>query len=68
MMGYYGYHGYMPYGSNFTLLGPILMILFWIIVVVLIVYLVRGEAGISHKLGGHTNETALDILKKRYAK
>jgi len=42
MYGYYGYDGYIPFGGSFTFLGPILMILFWIIVIVLIVYLVRA--------------------------
>jgi len=68
MMGWYGYNGYMPFGSNFTFLGPILMILFWIIVIVLIVYLVRGGYGMGYKQGGHGGDRALDILKERYAK
>jgi uncharacterized membrane protein len=45
------------------------MILFWIIVIVLIVYLVRGNIMISHKQDGQQgSKTALDILKERYAK
>ena len=68
MMGYYGYNGYAPFEGSFTFLGPILMILFWVIVIVLIVYLVRGGHGMSCKQGGHGGNRALDILKERYAK
>jgi putative membrane protein len=68
MMGYYGYNGYGPFGQNFTFLGPILMIIFWAIVIILIVYLVRGGTGAIHKHGGQGGETALDILEKRYAR
>ncbi|NCP77119.1 SHOCT domain-containing protein [Candidatus Gracilibacteria bacterium] len=68
MYGYYGYDGYIPFGGSFTFLGPILMILFWIIVIVLIVYLVRAGHGGDYKQGGHGGKTALDILKERYAK
>ncbi|MDD5198071.1 MAG: SHOCT domain-containing protein [Candidatus Gracilibacteria bacterium] len=68
MMHWYGYNGYVPFGENFTFLGPILMILFWVAVIVLIVYLVRGDLGGSFKPGGQGNKTALDILRERYAK
>jgi len=44
------------------------MIIFWILIIVLIVYLIRGEMGSSHKQLGHTGETSMDLLKKRYAK
>lgn len=43
MYGYYGYDGYMPFGEHFTFLGPILMVLFWVFIIVLVVYLVRGD-------------------------
>ncbi|HBB27145.1 TPA: electron transporter RnfE [Candidatus Gracilibacteria bacterium] len=43
------------------------MVLFWVAVIVLIVYLVRGDLGVSHKLK-QGNKTAIDILKERYAK
>ncbi|MDD2892009.1 MAG: SHOCT domain-containing protein [Candidatus Gracilibacteria bacterium] len=68
MYGYYGYDGYMPFGEHFTFLGPILMVLFWVFIIVLVVYLVRGDTGFSHKHVGHAGKTALDILKERYAK
>lgn len=68
MMGYYGDYGYAPFG-NLTFLGPVLMIIFWVIVIVLIVYLVRGG---SRTMCGHhmenKGETALDVLEKRYAR
>lgn len=44
------------------------MIIFWILIIVLVVYLVRGEMGSSDKQLGHTGESPLDLLKKRYAK
>lgn len=46
--------------------GGIFMIAFWALVILGIVYLIRFIAGGSK--GGQENESALDILKKRYAK
>ena len=46
--------------------GWIFMILFWGLVILGIVYLVKLIAGGSNK--GDQSETALDILKKRYAR
>jgi len=46
--------------------GWLLMILFWILLILGIVYLVKLVAGSSKK--GEKEEAALDILKKRYAK
>ena len=46
--------------------GWLFMILFWALVILGIVYLVRMIAG-SGK-GAEKEETAMDILKKRYAK
>ncbi|NJD57257.1 MAG: SHOCT domain-containing protein [Nitrospirae bacterium] len=45
--------------------GWLFMIIFWILVILGVVYLVRLVAGGERKTAG---ETALDILKKRYAK
>jgi putative membrane protein len=67
MMGYYGYNGYMPFTGSLGFLGPILMILFWVAVIILIVYLVRGGYGMNYKQG-HGGGKSLDILKERYAK
>src|SRR5512145_2980958 len=50
--------------------GPVGMILFWILIVLLIVLLIRGlrsGKGIGRE-GGPPIESALDILKKRYAR
>ena len=46
-------------------MGMLLMVLFWIIVIAGIVYLVKWLTG--HGIAGRP-ETALDILKKRYAR
>jgi putative membrane protein len=46
-------------------MGPFMMAIFWILVVVAIVLVIRWAKGFV----GHTSgESALDILKKRYAK
>lgn len=45
-------------------LGPFSMIIFWILVIVVIVILINWSAG---QVKG-TDESALEILKKRYAK
>jgi len=46
--------------------GWILMILFWVLLILGIIYLVKVIAGSAKK--GEREETALDILKKRYAR
>lgn len=67
-MHWYGYNGYEPFGGSFAFLGPILMVLFWVAVIALIVYLVRGDLWASRKTDGQWHKTAVDILKERYAK
>jgi len=44
--------------------GPLFMIVFWILVVVLIVFLINQTVGKGKEAG----ESALEMLKKRYAK
>ncbi len=46
--------------------GWVWMLLFWALVIGGVVYLVKLIAGSTRREGRH--ETALDILKKRYAK
>ena len=68
-MGYYG-----DYIGGFGLIGPLFMIIFWVLIIWAIVALVRRSGGHSAGCcGGHDTEhgsdgKALDILKERYAK
>ncbi len=61
-MMHWGDYGW-GWGMGF---GGILMIVFWILFILGIVYLVKSIAG--SKKGAAREETALEILKKRYAK
>jgi len=62
MMGYYG-----DYMGGYGLFGPLLMIIFWGLIIWAVVALIN-------KSGNHNNEhaesgdQALNILKERYAK
>ncbi len=62
MMGNWG-----GLGGNLLWLGPIIMILFWILIIVGIVWLVRMAMGKRGSWRGFDNE-AERILKERYAK
>lgn len=60
------YSYYQPFGF----FGPIFMIIFWIIIIMAVVSLVRwgtGHSGRGHGCHGGGNK-ALDILKERFAK
>jgi len=57
---HWGYGWGMGFG-----LGWILMILFWALLILGVVYLVKMIAGAKK---GEPTENSLDILKKRYAK
>jgi len=65
MMDGYG----MPFGFGF---GGIFMILWWVIIIVGVIAVVRwlgqtsGSPGHGHSVGG--SRSAMDILKERYAR
>jgi putative membrane protein len=69
---YGGYGGWGPGMMGYGLMGwfpPIMMLIFWGAVIVGIIFLIRWLAHSSK--GGSTfrsEETALEILKKRYAR
>ncbi|MCL4476134.1 MAG: SHOCT domain-containing protein [Nitrospirae bacterium] len=56
------------YGMGWGWFGPILMIAFWVLVIAGIVYLVKVLAGGRSSTYSNKEETAIDILKKRYAR
>jgi putative membrane protein len=56
----------MDYGWGMGFGGGLFMILFWIVVIIGVVFLVRLVMRGTKEEG--RQETALDILKKRYAK
>jgi len=71
MMQYYGDYGYGHYGLG--LLGTGLSVLFWVLIAMLIMRIIRSGAfhggprkDWHDRMGG--SKTALDVLKERYAK
>lgn len=67
LQDYYG-NSMMGFGYGYNLFGPIFMILFWVIVIVGIVALVKWLI-ISQKNDYKSkSKNALDILEQRYAK
>ncbi len=48
-------------------LGMVGMLLFWVLLIVAIVMLIRYASGRDNSSNRRQKETALDILKKRYA-
>lgn len=54
--------------QGFGFFGPIFMILFWAIVILGIIAIVRWSMGQSRSTDAGKEKTPLDILKERYAK
>jgi putative membrane protein len=68
---YYGWGpGMMGWGGTMGWFGPLGMILFWVVIILVIVLLIRGirtSKGTGQE-SGPAPESALEILKKRYAR
>ncbi len=56
------------WGLGYGLFGWLMMLLFWILIIVGIVLVVRWFMDQGKLKGSSREETALDILKKRYAR
>lgn len=61
MMGYYG-----NFMGGFGLLGPLVMIVFWGLIIGAVIMLIRWSGGQSACC--HGKSKVLDILKERYAR
>jgi putative membrane protein len=62
--------GMMGWGFGMGWFGLMMMVFFWILIIVAIIFLIRWFA-VSSRVGSHgqkPEETALEILKKRYAR
>ncbi|MFQ5846515.1 MAG: SHOCT domain-containing protein [Candidatus Methylomirabilales bacterium] len=55
-------------GSGYGLFGMLLMLLFWVLIIVGVVLIVRWLIGEARSSQPGSSETPLDILKKRYAR
>ena len=64
--GYGPWPGMMGWGGGMGWPWPLLMFVFWIIVIGAVVYFVRSA--ITGRDRGSLDASALDILKKRYAR
>jgi putative membrane protein len=60
---------WMMWGHSMGWFFPIIMLAFWIAVIIGIVFLVRWAISSANKDQGYkSQESAIDILKKRYAR
>jgi len=68
-MGNWGWH-HMGSGAGWGMGfgGGIFMILFWVVIIVAVVMLVKWLAGGSSRIDLPRERSALDILKERYAR
>ncbi len=67
--GYGAWPGMMGWGWGMGWPWPLMMLVFWIAVIVGVVFIVRWFVLSANRgRGGASEESALDILKKRYAK
>ena len=67
-MGNWGWD-HMGGGSGWGMgFGGIFMILFWVVIIVAVVMLVKWLAGGSSRIDLPREKSALDILKERYAR
>ncbi len=55
------------WGAGYGLFGMLFMLLFWILIIVGVVLIIRWLIGEAKPTQSGHSETPLDILKKRYA-
>ncbi len=67
MMGYGGWGGIMNGWGGFGIIGWIFMIIFWVLIILGVVALIRYLGGTGHS-NIDKSKTPLEILKERYAK
>lgn len=67
MMGYGGWGGMMNGWEGFGIIGWLTMIIFWILIILGVVALIRYLGG-TRQSSTDKDKTPLDILKERYAK
>ena len=65
MMGWGGYGGY---GGGWDLFGALHMLLWWVLIILGIVVLVRWLFGGAHGVRRPDEDRALSILRERYAR
>lgn len=66
-------HGWMmgdwgAWGPGFGFLGMVIMMLFWVLIIVGVVLVIRWLLNQGTRNSSGTEENALDVLKRRYAR